>query len=732
MEIEKITKEKLNINKLIDEVNIAKLIEEDELRKIAQECVCQYQNDKDSRKEREDKLDNAYDMVLNINQGTKSYPWEGASNVLYPLITQGAIEFNAEAYPSIIQDGNMIKVKVIGDDEGLPMPDPKNLKQPVIDPETNQPLFLIPPGEKNRRALRIEKYCNNYILNVMKGWEENQDKLLIALPICGTMFKKIYHDTVEKVAVNDLIFPKFLIVNNNAKSLDDAYSITHEYTLSNNDIKEQQTAGIFLDTDIKFNCEETLNVSEGSKTVNNEKDENTPQVILEQHTFLDLDHDGYKEPYIITIHKSSQEVLRIVARYKEKDIIKNKKGEVLKIKPCQYFVKYSFIPSPDGNFYDIGFADFLFPLNKTVNTLLNQLIDAGTLSNTSMGFIGNGLNIKGGSVGASMGKFKFITNNTGDDIARNIYQLKHPEPSLVLFQLLGFVLDAAKILSNQKDVLSGTLQNNVAPTTMMAQVEQGYKQFKAIYKRVYRALKEEIQLIVEDIKDNESQENYVAVLSSQQANFEKDFSSVDVDIIPLADPNMITSLEKLSQANFLMQFVNNPTINQQELIKKIFTVVRVETPDKLINPPMPQQIDPLVQVEQMKLQQKSASDMANIQMKEKELELKTAESQSKLQLEAVKLENTRLTNSLEMDRKNYELQIRDLKEQNERARVNIAAGEGMVKAKNVDIADKKAVAEIELIQAQTEKTLSEAHDVEPANVAELRRQELKQETVSNS
>ena len=46
------------------------------------------------------------------------------------------------------------------------------------------------------------------------------------------------------------------------------------------------------------------------------------QDFLEQHRLLDLDGDGYEEPYIVTIHKTSHKVARIVADFGEDDIIR--------------------------------------------------------------------------------------------------------------------------------------------------------------------------------------------------------------------------------------------------------------------------------------------------------------------------------------------------------------------------------------------------------------------------
>jgi chaperonin GroES len=42
-------------------------------------------------------------------------------------------------------------------------------------------------------------------------------------------------------------------------------------------------------------------------------DEDSPHLFIEQHRRLDLDGDGYAEPYIVTVHLRSSKTVRIVA-----------------------------------------------------------------------------------------------------------------------------------------------------------------------------------------------------------------------------------------------------------------------------------------------------------------------------------------------------------------------------------------------------------------------------------
>jgi len=165
--------------------------------------------------------------------------------------------------------------------------------------------------------------------------------------------------------------------------------------LSDNDILERVRTGVYKDWGT---------LSAGDPEVNTTKDELhgvtrpqmdafSPHEMVEQHTYLDLDGDGYREPYIVTVHLGQEKVMRIVARFDEDGVYENE-GEIYKITPIQYFTKFGFIPNPDGSFYDIGFGQLLTPLNETINTLINQLLDSGTLANRAGGFISKGIRMK--------------------------------------------------------------------------------------------------------------------------------------------------------------------------------------------------------------------------------------------------------------------------------------------------------------------------------------------------
>lgn len=388
------------LSKLIAEVNIADSLEEEKLNKIGMEAKRGYENDLATRAEWEKSIE-AWTKLAKQAIEPRSYPWTNASNVKYPLLSTAAMQFAARAYPSLVpSNGQVVTSSIIGKD---------------------------PDGTKYERGRRVSQYMSYQVMDEMIGWEEDMDRMLIMLPIVGVMFKKTYWDSIDKKNCSKLILPRNLVVDYWATSLEKAERITEVIEMSERLIKERQMAKLFCDIDLQTPIVPMSRGMAVDTPKPPEVDDATPFTILEQHTYIDLDDDDYAEPYIVTLVKDTGKVLRIVANYDDKTMTFDKDGTLIRIKPIQYYTKFGFIPNPDGGFYDIGFGTLLGPLNESVNTLINQLVDAGTLSNLQAGFIGKGLRIKMGETRFQPGEWKTV-NATGDDIKKSIFPLPTRDP----------------------------------------------------------------------------------------------------------------------------------------------------------------------------------------------------------------------------------------------------------------------------------------------------------------
>lgn len=567
------------------QVNIATSLDKELLTEIGKTVVEEYEADEDSRI---DWLERANDWLRLALQTVeeKSYPWPNASNIKYPLISIAALQFHARAYPALINmSGGVVKGEVIGFD---------------------------PDGEKTNLATRISKHMNYQLAHKMTTWEEGMDKLLLQVPIVGCAFKKIYYSPYEDVNKSELISAKDLVVDYYAKSLEEAKRITHVFELYKNDVISRQRAGIFLDVDIGDPNVELLNNrndpgKEGqhaTDTTNND----IPYIILEQHRWLDLDDDGYEEPYIVTVDYNSQQVLRITARYNANSIVTTENNAIGLIKPDHYFVKYSFIPNPDGGFYDVGFGLLLGTINEGVNTILNQLVDAGHLSNLQSGFLSRGIRMKGGNISFKPGEWK-TTNATGDDLKKGIFPMPVRDPSPVLFQLLQLLVSAAKELSTVSDIMTGKMPGQNTPaTTTMAAVEEGQKVFTAIYKRIYRALAKEFLMLFEinklELSNSPKEEPFLQP---------GDYANSDLRVIPAADPNLSSQSAKLERAQLAMQLMSTGVVNGQIAVKMLLEAAEMPNIEQLMQVPPPQ--PPMeLQLAQMEYQYKDKWETQKMQI----------------------------------------------------------------------------------------------------------------------
>lgn len=561
--------------------NIATELEPMLLSAIGNMVVQEYRVDKVSRSDWEAKTTEAMKLAMQVVQ-RKQYPWPGASNVIYPLITSAAIQFAARAYPAIIDNRNVVKGTIVGNDNGTPAAGPLG---PKVGPQGNVLEWKIMPGEKTARAKKIGDHMSWQLLSEQSEWEPQTDQLLHIIPIVGCCFRKTYFDSGLGRNRSLLVSAQHLVINYFAKSLETATRVTEEITFTPNEIREKELSGLF----IAYNYG-PANPKPGQDQSGTGQDPDAPHNFLEQHRWLDLDNDGYKEPYIVTVHHDTQKVTRIVARYDDDGImVRESTGQVVRINPIHYYTQYNFLPNPEGGIYGVGLGQLLRSINESVNTTLNMLIDAGHLSVTSGGFVGRSLSMNAGSLRFSPGEFK-VVNALGQSVKDSVAQLSFPGPSDVLFKLLVLLIDAGREIASVKDVLLGDQQQpNTAATTTLALISQGLKVFTGIYKRIYNSLKDEFG------KQFALNRKYLDEMSEYEVGNEwREISREDYEkgsgVEPVCDPNMVSDAARAAQANMLLAFKDDPRLDATEIYRRAFQSVNVDNIDKLFAKNVP--IDP--------------------------------------------------------------------------------------------------------------------------------------------
>ena len=587
----------MNIWELQQSNNINELLEPEKSAEIGRDVVEGWTTDKESRYDWEKRMEDAIKLALQMTE-EKTYPWPKSSNVKFPLITIAALQFSARAYPALVKAPNIVKYRVTGEDKD---------------------------GTKAGRASRISQHMSYQLMEEDENWEEDFDKALITLPIVGTVFKKSFFDSVKGHNVSKLTLPQNLVVSYYTRTIEDCERKTEEFELYDREIKERQLRKIYSEVElghIPVLEKKIQDERQGLQEPTQDKKKARP--LLEQHCYLDLDDDGYPEPYVVTVDRSSKKILRIAARFAKIDteqslkikqltdqfkllkiqiqqivssIPQPKEGEqptdqhlqaaqqaeqqvmavqqkqyqlqeqikvleednkknpkVLLVKAEEHYTKFGFIPSPDGGFYDLGLGALLGPLNDSVNTLINQLIDSGTMNNGSHGFIGRGGNIKGGKIRFEE-PFEWIRVNTpGAKLRDSLVPLPVNQPSAVLFNLLSLLIGYAEKVSSVTEAMSGGNPGQNTPAyTQQSMLEQGLQVFNGIFKRSYRSFRSELRKLYVLNSTYLKPMEYFETLDGPANVLQNDYSGDPKDCVPATNPNAFSDMAAMQTAQFLAQ-----------------------------------------------------------------------------------------------------------------------------------------------------------------------------------
>lgn len=547
-------------NAVAFDANLAELIDEGELDKISSDLLDAFEVDERSRSEWLQTYVDGLDY-LGFKTDDRTHPFEGASGVFHPVLSEAVVRFQSNAIMEIFPASGPVLTKIVG-------------------PENHEVVS---------QANRVKAELNFQLTDNMTEYRGETEKLLFRLPLAGSVFKKVYFDSLRDRPAAIMVPAEDFVVNYGATDLESAERVTHVMRESANKIKKLMRKGFYRTVTLQA---PTPYYSDG-KEKEDEIDGREPtierddrHVLLEFHVNYNLpepfaDPDDVADPYIITIEKGSGEVLSIRRNWKEDDENRN---------PDSYFVHYEYMPGL--GFYAFGLIHLLGSIAKASTSILRQLIDAGTLSNLPAGLKTKGLRAIGGDKPLQPGEWRDI-DAPGGSLKDNLFPLPYKEPSAVLAQLLISIVEEGRRIGSIADVEVGNVQENAPVGTTLALMERSLKVMSAVHARLHAALRRELKLIAEVIFE------YMDPMYDWDA--EGEFSRRDdfdgrVDILPVSDPNAATQAQKIVQLQAVMQLAQqNPELyNLKELHREGLHAIGIKNDEKIL--PMdqdPPRMDPV-------------------------------------------------------------------------------------------------------------------------------------------
>lgn len=539
------------------DANLAEYIDEDYLRMLAADLEARYEEDKSSRSDWLTRFTEGLNE-LGFTDEEKSEPFEGASGVFHPLLAEAAAQFQAQAYKELLPADGPVSIKQYGHTD-------KNNPQAV---------------NLSEQAARVKEFMNYQITEVMEEFDPELDQMLFYLPLSGSSFKKVYYDGALGRAVSQYCTAEDVIVNYGATSLKNAQRVTHKFNMSVNDLRREQLFGFYRD--IELNDPQTQTVDEveskldelyGTSNSGSNSDE---YEFHEMHTDIDLqgfEHpEGLMLPYIVTTCSDTGDILSIRRNWVEGDP---------RFKARDYFIHYKFLPGL--GFYGFGFIHMIGGLASSATSILRQLIDAGTFSNLPGGFKMRGVRVNEDPV--SPGEWRDI-DIPNDNINNALMPLPYKEPSGVLFQLLGFIVESGRRFASIADTTiseSGSQQNPVGTT--MALIERGAKVMSSVHKRLHNAQKREFKALAKVFGEYLPPEYPYSVGGIPKTIKQQDFGP-EVDVVPVSDPNIFSASQRVSLAQMQLQMAqSNPELHDlREAYRRMYIALEVKDPEGLLKP----------------------------------------------------------------------------------------------------------------------------------------------------
>jgi hypothetical protein len=536
--------------------NLAEHIEDQDLEEMASDLVSDFESDRTSRKEWSRSYVKGLDLLgMKIEERTQ--PWEGASGVFHPLLSEAIVRFQAQAMGEIFPASGPVRTKIVG----------KQTK------------------EKNEQSKRVEHEMNYMLTEEMTEYRDETEQMLFRLPLAGSAFKKVYYDPIMERPCAMFVPAEDFVVSYGASDLMSCSRYTHVMKKTENQVRELQVNGFYRDVELpeptrdESDIQEKYDEMDGSEAVYDDDDRYT---ILEMHVDLEMpepfeDKDGLARPYIVTIDKSSRTILSIRKNWYESDEKKTKR---------QHFIHYRYLPSL--GFYGTGLIHLIGGLAKSATSILRQLIDAGTLSNLPAGLKARGLRIKGDDSPLMPGEFRDV-DVPGGAIRDSITFIPYKEPSSVLYQLLGNIVEEGRRIGSIADVQVGNMNPNAPVGTTLALLERSMKVMSGVQSRLHASLKKELRILAKCIHD--------FMPSDYSYEIEGDFSRTKdfdgrIDVIPVSDPNASTMAQRVTQYQSALQLAQQaPQLyDMGKLHRQMLEVLGIQDADDIIK--LPEDIKP--------------------------------------------------------------------------------------------------------------------------------------------
>ena len=539
--------------------NLAEELDESTLDSLANEYLDYIDVDKEARSQR----DKQYEEGLRRTGLGKDAPggatFDGASKVVHPVMAEACVDFAASSTKELLPSDGIVKSNIKGDD---------NLNKLEI-------------------ANRKVNFLNWQLTEQVPEYRDEMEQLLTQLPLGGSQFLKWRYDdeqrrpTCEWVPIDNIILP---------------YSTTNFYTsqrvaeqqdITEDTYQQRIDSGFYRDLEnATYTSDAPLTDQTQSEKANAKiegKEEPSKNIdglrrIYEITCFLRLEDDdltdGKRAPYILIIDETSSKVLALYRNWEANDE---------KLEKLDWYVEFKFIPWRGA--YAIGLPHLIGGLSAALTGALRALLDAAHINNSQ-----TLLKLKTGRVSGQSDRIEptqVVEVEAGpgvDDVRKIAMPMPFNPPSSVLFDLLGWLTNAAKGVVTTAEEKISEANSQMPVGTTQALIEQGAKVFSSIHARLHRSQAMSLKII------SRLNHWYLQEMDNQSGSEieVRDFA-YNNDIRPVSDPNIFSEAQRLAQNQALLQMATSAPpgmFNVRAVYKRVLKQLKVPDAEEILPNPL--------------------------------------------------------------------------------------------------------------------------------------------------
>jgi hypothetical protein len=540
--------------------NLADKLEDYELDKIALKYLDLIEKDKQAREERDKQYEEGIRRTGLGHDAPGGAQFMGASKVVHPVMAEACVDFAARAIKELFPPDGPVRTKIIGE----------------------------MTEEKVATAERKRDYMNWQLTEQIEEYRDEQEQMLTQLPLGGSQFLKLWYDEQKKRPCAEFVPIDNIYLPFASGNFYTASRITEVQDITEEEFELRVANNLYKDVDL-YSTTQTPDESKAQKATDkiegrSSKSDNIDGIRRVYHifTWLELEDDTYSKgdraPYILMIDENESAVIGLYRNWEDGDDTCTK---------LDWIIEFKFIPWRGA--YAIGLPHLIGGLSAALTGALRALLDSAHINTAPTMLKLKGAKISGQSTTIEPTQVSEIEGAPGvDDVRKIAMPVPFNPPSPVLFQLLGYLSDAAKGVVTTSEEKIANITSNAPVGTTQALIEQGAAVFSSIHarlhdsqRRVFRVLARLNRWYVEEQRKNE----IVADLNITSEDFK-----TNSDIIPVSDPHIFAESQRYAQIQTLAARAQaNPDLyNRLAVEKRILKQIKLPDVNEVL--PDPQEV----------------------------------------------------------------------------------------------------------------------------------------------